>query len=206
MHPARVNKFSAYFPGALCALVEKEMDGPLVFFSRRAAGDLSANPGPDRDPEKFGEKIGRDVLAPANAIRCEAPNMLTLQTCEDDFRFSSRVDFGNVLVQQVFVRAFFRELVDFYLKEYRDGVRPHLTTALLDGRIGFVGVSGEFFCGHALNLNSPCPARSSVFSWLLQRLSPVFPTIEAAAEGGYGADPQVSPVELGAGERMMDRR
>jgi hypothetical protein len=31
-----------------------------------------------------------------------------------------------------------------------------------------------------------------------------FPTIEAAAEGGYGADPLLAPAELGAGERMMD--
>jgi hypothetical protein len=32
-----------------------------------------------------------------------------------------------------------------------------------------------------------------------------FPTIEAAGEGGYGADPAVSPVEVGAGERMIDQ-
>jgi hypothetical protein len=32
-----------------------------------------------------------------------------------------------------------------------------------------------------------------------------FPTIEAAAEGGYGADPAVAPAEVGAGERVMDR-
>ena len=31
-----------------------------------------------------------------------------------------------------------------------------------------------------------------------------FPTIEVAAEGGYGTD-FVSPVEVGAGERIMDR-
>ena len=30
------------------------------------------------------------------------------------------------------------------------------------------------------------------------------PTIEASAEGGYGADRLVSPVEVGAGERMTD--
>ena len=30
-----------------------------------------------------------------------------------------------------------------------------------------------------------------------------YPTIEAAAEGGYGADPQVAPAALGAGERLM---
>jgi hypothetical protein len=32
-----------------------------------------------------------------------------------------------------------------------------------------------------------------------------FPTIEAVAKGGYGADRTVSPAEVGAGERMMDR-
>jgi neutral ceramidase len=32
-----------------------------------------------------------------------------------------------------------------------------------------------------------------------------FPTIEAAFEGGYGADDTVSWVPLGAGEEMMDR-
>jgi hypothetical protein len=31
-----------------------------------------------------------------------------------------------------------------------------------------------------------------------------FPTIEAVAEGGYGADNAVSPVAVGAGEQMMD--
>jgi hypothetical protein len=33
----------------------------------------------------------------------------------------------------------------------------------------------------------------------------IFPTIEAAAEGGDGVDPAVSWVSLGAGEEMMDR-
>ena len=32
-----------------------------------------------------------------------------------------------------------------------------------------------------------------------------FPTIEAASEGGYGADPRMSPIALGAGEAMLDR-
>jgi hypothetical protein len=32
-----------------------------------------------------------------------------------------------------------------------------------------------------------------------------FPTIEASAEGGYGADNQVAPVAVGAGEQIMDK-
>ena len=32
-----------------------------------------------------------------------------------------------------------------------------------------------------------------------------FPTIEAVSEGGYGADPPVSPVQIGAGEQWMNQ-
>lgn len=32
-----------------------------------------------------------------------------------------------------------------------------------------------------------------------------FPTIEAVAEGGYGADPAVAPAAVGAGEEMMSK-
>ena len=32
-----------------------------------------------------------------------------------------------------------------------------------------------------------------------------FPTIEAAAEGGYGTSPPVANAEFGAGEKMIDR-
>ena len=31
-----------------------------------------------------------------------------------------------------------------------------------------------------------------------------FPTIEAVAEGGYGADNAVAPAEVGAGEQVMN--
>src|SRR5205823_5481664 len=70
----------------------------------------------------------------------------------EHFRFRSRVDLGKPGVKALFSAAFFPELVAFYEREYQDGVRPQLTTVLLDGRIGLVGVSGEFFCTHSLLL------------------------------------------------------
>src|SRR5262249_62105980 len=90
-------------------------------------------------------------------------------------------------------------------QEYRTGVRPCMTTALLNERIGIVGVSGEFFCGHSLNLKRRARLEHVLFLGYCNDYQQYFPTIEAAAEGGYGADPQVSPVEVGAGERMIDR-
>jgi hypothetical protein len=204
MEASRVLKFSADYPGALAALVEKETGAPCLFL-QGAAGDLSANPGMARGPQEFGVAVGRDVLAMAKTIRCTASEKPRLQTREEDFRFKNRVDLGNPLVKDSFVRAFFRDLVDFYDREYQDGVRPHLSVALLDGRIGFVGVSGEFFCGHALSLKRRARLEHLFFLGYCNDYQQYFPTIEAAAEGGYGASAGVSTAEVGAGERMMDR-
>jgi hypothetical protein len=204
MEDARLMKFSADYPGALAEVVKKETGAPCLFL-QGAAGDLSPNPGAERGPAAFGQAFGRKVLALAKTISCTEPAKPTLQARDEDFQFKPRVDLTNPVVKGVFVRAFFSELVEFYAREYRDGVRPHLTVALLDGRIGFVGVSGEFFCGHSLALKRRARLDHLFFLGYCNDYQQYFPTIEAASEGGYGADPGVSNAEVGAGERMMDR-
>src|SRR5205823_3563515 len=152
MREGRDLRFSADYPGALAAVVEKETGGPCLFL-QGAAGDLSPNPA----------------------------------------------------IKAGYVHAFFQGIVDFYDREYQEGVRPHLTTALLDGQIGIVGVSGEFFCGHSLSLKKRARLQHLLFLGYCNDYQQYFPTIEAASEGGYGADATVSAAEVGAGERMMNR-
>jgi hypothetical protein len=204
MHSASVRKFSADYPGALCDLVEKETKAPCLFL-QGAAGDLSANSGEERGPVKFGEAVGRRVLALAKTIRCKKSARPNLQVREDDFKFGKRFDLHNQGLRLIFEVAFFKDLVTFYEREYREGIRPHLTTALLNGKIALVGVSGEFFCGHALRLKKRARLPHVFFLGYCNDYQQYFPTIEAAAEGGYGGDALVSPVEVGAGERLMDR-
>jgi hypothetical protein len=204
MHDAKLLQFSADYPGALAALVEKETAAPCLFL-QGAAGDLSANPGEARGPDSFGAALGREVLQMAKTVRCAAPAHADLQGREDDFRFRSRVDLSNPGVRALYNSAFFPALVDFYEQEYRDGVRPHLTTALLDESIGFVGVSGEFFCSHALELKRRARLDHLFFLGYCNDYQQYFPTIEAAAQGGYGADQTVAVVEVGAGEQIMNR-
>ncbi len=204
MTDAKVLKFSADYPGFMAAVVEKETGAPCLFL-QGAAGDLSANPGAERGPERFGQALGREVLAMAKGIPCTRSENPRLQVHEEDFVFRPRVDLGNPLVKTTFVRAFYPGLVDFYEREYREGVRPHLSVALLDGEIGWVGVSGEFFCGHALALKRRARLEHLFFLGYCNDYQQYFPTIEAASEGGYGADPGVSNAEVGAGEKMMNR-
>jgi hypothetical protein len=204
MHPAQLLKFSADWPGAMASLVEKETGVPCLFL-QGAAGDLTTNPGEAKGPVQFGAAVGREALALLPTIRCAPSEKPSLQVREEEFRFTSRIDYQNPAVHLLFTRAFFADLVRFYEREYKDGIRPRLTVALLDGRIGFVGVSGEFFCGHSLSLKRRARLEHVFFLGYCNDYHQYFPTIEAASEGGYGADATVSPVEPGAGERMIDR-
>jgi hypothetical protein len=201
---AKLRRLSADWPGALARHVEKETGAPCLFL-QGAAGDLSANPGEHRGPEKFGAAVAREVLQLIGTIRCPAPAASTLQVREEEFTFKSRIDLGNPLIRALYVAAFFEDLIAFYEREYREGVRPRLTVALLDGRIGLVGVSGEFFCGHSLSLKRRARLDHVLFLGYCNDYQQYFPTIEAAAEGGYGADATMSPAEPGAGERVIDR-
>jgi hypothetical protein len=201
---SKLLQFSADYPGVLAKLIEKETNAPCLFL-QGAAGNLTTNQGEHRGTEKYGQAVGREVLAMIGAIKCEEIAKPSLQVREETFTFPSRIDLRNPLVKRAMVAAFFRDLVDFYEREYREGVRPRLTVALLNEQIGFVGVSGEFFCGHSVQLKRRARLPHLLFLGYCNDYQQYFPTIEAASEGGYGTEPPVAPAELGAGEKIMDR-
>jgi hypothetical protein len=204
MRDAKLLKWSADYPGVMAARVEKETGAPCLFL-QGAAGDLSPNPAAGADAEKFGDALAAEVLKLAGTIRCPADGPGSLHTAEEDFTFASRMDHANLLTRTAFSVAFYRELVDFYVDEYRTGVRPNLTVALLGDRLGVVGVSGEFFTGHSLSLKRRARLDHLLFLGYCNDYQQYFPTIEAAAERGYGADPSMAPAEVGAGEKVVDR-
>jgi hypothetical protein len=204
MEDSKVLKFSADFPGALATAVEKVSDAPCLYL-QGACGDLSANAGEHKGPQMFGKALASLVLEMTKTVKPMSGKDANLDGRMEHFRFGKRIDLSNPTVKAMFSAAFFPELVAFYEKEYQDGVRPQMTTVLLDGRIGFVGVSGEFFCTHSLLLKKRARLDHLLFLGYCNDYQQYFPTIDAAAEGGYGGDPPVSPVEVGAGERMMDR-
>jgi neutral ceramidase len=203
--PAERLSFSADYPGYLKARVEAGLKAPCVFI-QGAAGDQSANP-PEgkRDPKAFGELLGDHALALARGLKTEPPGHPRIAATTDRFHFSSRVNFKSAVTFMLYARSFFPELIRNFIKEFEDGMNPEMTTIVLNGELAIVGVPGEPFVQHALRLRERAYVpRTLVFGYCNGHLL-YFPTIEAASEGGYGADPPVSPIELGAGEAMMDR-
>jgi len=201
--PSERREFSADYPGALRAAVEEEWGGQAVFM-QGASGDLSTDRGGHGDHVAYGRALGRRAVALAKSLRPEAVSEPRLAVREDRFPFASRVDFANPAVVAAYGLAFFPELVGTFVAEYAEGIRPRLTVAVLDDRVALVGASGEFFCQHGIRLRERARIPHLLFFGYANGYHQYFPTIEAAAEGGYGADPQVAPAALGAGERLMD--
>ncbi len=203
MLPARTLRFSADYVGALKAEVTRET-GAAAIFLQGAAGDQSVNEGGNRGYEAFGQALGSEAVKLAKSLDAREAPHAALACREERFRFDSRTDFANPQVRAAFEKAFFPELIPNYLDEYADGIRPRLTVALLDGEIALVGVSGEFFSNHAIRLKQRARVKQLFFAGYANGYHQYFPTIEAVAEGGYGADNAVSPAAVGAGEQIMN--
>jgi hypothetical protein len=203
MLPASTLQFSADYVGAMKREIEKEL-GAGVIFMNGAAGDQSVNEGPHKGYQAFGQALGGEVVKLATSILTQEVSHPSLQVREERFKFTSRTDLTNPAVRAAYERAFFPELIPNYIDEYAEGVRPRLTVALLNGEIALVGVSGEFFASHAIRLKARARVKQLFFFGYCNGYHQYFPTIEAVAEGGYGADNAVSPVAVGAGEQIMD--
>ncbi|MBI2823985.1 MAG: neutral/alkaline non-lysosomal ceramidase N-terminal domain-containing protein [Planctomycetia bacterium] len=208
-HPTMIDgailQFSADYPGAMKKKVEQELSTHCVFM-QGSAGDMSANPPPGTSGHvAFGESLADQVLELARSIETAKPERPGIRGKVDHMRFASRVNFSNPLLVAGYGRAFFPELVQCFMEEWREGVTPELVTVLLNEEIALVGASGEFFANHSNRLKERSYVPHTLFFGYCNGHHMYFPTIEAVSEGGYGADQTVSPVEIGAGERMMNQ-
>ena len=206
-HPTMISaatlKFSADYVGAMKAEVA-QATGANVLFMQGASGDQSVNDFTSKGYQAFGQALGKEVVKLAQSLTPQEVKQPALQVREERFAFSSRTDLNNPLVRSLYEKAFFPELIPNYVDEYVEGVRPRLTVALLNGEFALVGASGEFFSNHALRLKERARVKQLFFFGYCNGYHQYFPTIEAVAEGGYGADNQVAPAAVGAGEQIMN--
>jgi neutral ceramidase len=208
-HPVMTNptilKYSADYPGFLKAKVESELATKCVFM-QGASGDMSTNAGGGPGgPKGFGETLADHVIALARSAKTEVPAHPSVKGVVDSFHFKTRVNLKNPVVAIMFERGFFPEISRSYARLFGDGLTAELNTVLINGELAIVGGSGEFFCNHANRLKSRSYVKQTLFFGYCNGHGMYFPTIEAASEGGYGADPGISLVELGGPERMMDK-
>jgi hypothetical protein len=209
-HPTKLPgadlRFSAEWPGKMMDAVESAA-GAQCMFVQGACGDLSIQTSPETDSiELYGKALAGEVLKVNESITTATPVSPSIVFKDEMFSYETRVDLQNPATIMLLKAAFFPEFVDAFMVELVDGkIHPRMTSVLLNDELFWVGVSGEFFCSHSTRLKERARGVKTIFQGYCNGHHLYFPTIEATAEGGYGADERVSWVPIGTGEAMTDK-
>ncbi len=209
LYPPHKTVYSAEYPGVMAASVE-QATGALCLFVQGASGDLQfdiddARWGLDDFIEDVGARLADEVLALDATIRPSVPSRPSLCMRAMDLAFDSRIDFSNTALIERLGEAFFPELVRAIAHGFSDNVvRPHIEALVLNGELGIVGFSGEFFCANALRLRAQMAGLPLLFAGYCNGHDMYFPSLDAMAEGGYGAEPEEAWAVPGAAEIIAD--
>lgn len=198
-------RFTSEWPGHMYMAVEEETGAPC-FYVQGAAGDMSPNTNDQRRGiDGFGKAVAAQVLEIARGIETRVPARPEILAAEEQFTMPMRILIDNPVVRGAFKAAFFPEMVALADEMAGNVIKPQMTTVLLNGELALVSGSGEFFCEHANRLKRESSAEKTLWVGYCNGHHMYFPTREAVEEGGYGADPMVSWVPVGAGEDMITK-
>lgn len=192
--------YSADYPGALMEIVEREIGGQAMFL-QGAAGDI--NPFWDKTPldegayeqmQRMGETIGREVLRVRRSLDLTKVESIAIGV--DQVHIGSRWDLDDPAIRAGVRRD--------YLERFEREGEAEVTTLMIGADLALASFPGEFFVEHGLRLKKESVVANTLFVGYSNGHLGYFPTIRAAAEGGYGADSSTI-VEVGAGERLVDQ-
>ena len=174
-------RFGPDWPGEMARLLEEREKTPVLFL-QGASGDLSPN-------------MGGAVVRPGSL--------------PFDSKQPSWKNFGLAMADKVFrltlSSAFYPELVVHYEREYTEGISTPLEVAMIGPALGLVGIAGEPFCSHGLELQRRFPSAKVLTLGYCNEYHQYFPTIEALSKGGYGTEPYIAPSVAGSGEFLFNR-
>jgi hypothetical protein len=204
-------RYSADYPGAMARLVEESWGGRAVcFFLQGAPGDI--NPLLDKTPlaegaeeemRRVGEQLGREVARVSRTIQTEIPAHPEVAIITEELRFRNRWNLEKLKAQ--LVAAYGPALPARYQRYLDDPIIAPVTTLVINRQVALVGLPGEPFVGLQLALKQRSPLAATFLCGYTNGYLAYFPTIRDAASGGYGASSTTTRVEVGAGERLVDR-
>jgi neutral ceramidase len=204
-------RYSADYPGAMARLVEASWsDRPICFFLQGAPGDI--NPLLDKTPlaenadlemRQVGETLGREVARVSRSIQTVTPANPELAYVSEDLHFKNR--WSQESLRSAIISAYGPNPAKRYFRYLNDPIAAPVSTLVINRQIALVGLPGEPFVGLQLMLKQRSPLAATFLCGYTNGYIGYFPTMRDAVAGGYGANTVVTRVEVGAGERMIDR-
>ncbi|MDX9754537.1 MAG: neutral/alkaline non-lysosomal ceramidase N-terminal domain-containing protein [bacterium] len=201
-------KYSAEFPGVMKRHVE-EQTGGMCFFMQGACGNVNPYNRASYDDEGYqalvaeGKQMGDEVLRAlqtAKPIEEASPRITVLHPqTQLDFRY----DPTKPEVREYYIKSYGAEYVDTLYKHKPKELIVETPILMIGRQVAWAGFPGEFFNEFQVDLTSRSPVPHTFFLGYCNDNFSYFPTIKAAAEGGYGAS-NATDAEVGAGERLVD--
>jgi neutral ceramidase len=202
--------YSADYPGAMRSYVEKNLAGsPLCLFWQGAAGNI--NPYFDKtyleeDAAEMmrltGERLGKEVVRVARQIQTSVAPQPEIACRLDSEHFKLRWDPQDV--RKALGAVLTPEHVEQSMRNLRTEFDVPLSSCVVNREVALSAFPGEFFVEFQQNLRSRSPLHDTFFLGYTNGYFGYFPTIRAAATGGYGAADFSVRLEPGAGERLVD--
>src|ERR1035437_2226179 len=202
-------KYSADYPAVMNRVVE-QATGAMSFFLQGAPGDINpyyTQQPLDQDAVKMrdwtGEHLGKEAARVAKNIRTEAGSDASIQSSEELVKFRLRWDPEQF--HAALLKFLGPEVLESYIaptaREFSIPVAP----VLINKQIAITTFPGEPFVEFQMNWRDRCPVATALLAGYTNGYYGYFPTIGAAARGGYGAASAATWVEPGAGEWIIDR-
>jgi len=207
-------KYSADYPSEMRRSIEQQIGkGSMAFFLQGAPGDI--NPYFDKTPliedavnvmKQTGEKLAMEAVRVAKTIQTQSPKTPKIQSKTVVLEVANR---WNAEKLQAEMKARYPSSSGIARRLIVKEMQMPVTTLLLnfgspDRDLAFVGFPGEPFVEFQMQWRAKSPVPASFFLGYTNGYYAYFPTIAAAARGGYGANSTVNPSEVGTGERMLD--
>lgn len=185
-------KYSADFPGTMQAAIERAVPGVQAMFIQGGAGDVNpifqGRTGQEKEDfalvARLGELLAAEVIKARAGLRAVPAPSLPIRAA------------GEVVT-----------VVDRW-----DAARRHeigISTVAIGRQVAIAAVPGEPLHRLAVRWKQEAEAEFPLFYGYTYSSGGVWPgylpDIRSAAQGGYGADSTSTRVEVGVGERLLDR-
>jgi len=206
-------KYSADYPGEMMRTVESSIRGnPMCMFVQGAAGDI--NPYYDKTPiaenavalmQETGRTLGKEVIRVANTIQTKSAPDSQIQMSREILQFNGRWNKDKFMAQVSAAYPLTDAIKRRIERMFKSSFPAPVTVMLVNRDFAFVGVPAEIFVDYQLELRERVKDFPVIFGGYTNGNLAYVPTIKGAVDGGYGASEMGSIIEVGAGDRMIDR-
>ncbi|MEE2777346.1 MAG: neutral/alkaline non-lysosomal ceramidase N-terminal domain-containing protein [Acidobacteriota bacterium] len=202
-------EISADYPGAMMAKIESDIGGQAMFV-QGAAGDI--NPFWDKTAPADGgfeqmSAMGEALATEVIRVRAElgpGGDVERLSVVTEEVALEPRWDLDSPEVEAAFRANEFGWIFERYRTRFARESQAEINTVLFDDRLAVGTFPGEFFVEHGLRFKDQSMVTNTLFVGYTNGALAYFPTIRAAAEGGYGGK-EATLVEVGAGDKLINR-